>query len=283
MTSNLFQRSLGDQIRCRKPNAGPTNLNCGIFRTSLILTTFLMISPSMAQPVLFDFDSAPLHSPLPIDLSVGGITAHFSATGQGFSIQRADTMGFTPVGMAGNCIYPSSVFAADLHVGFNTRLTDFSILYAVQELACDVSATMRVTGYLDNVLVGTSTMTAVPGATWPTATLAFSSASPSNSVVVHYDQPPPPGSCDWGPIFMADNMNVTAVDCSGVNNCSGHGVCLAPNTCQCDLGWSGPGCAVTGVPAVSTWGAILLAMALMIAATLVIAQHAGRKLTIPRN
>jgi len=255
----------------------------GIFRTALILPLFCFLTQALAQPVLFDFDSAPLHSPLPINLTVSGITAHFSATGQGYSIQRADTMGFTPVGMAGNCIYPSSVFLSDLLISFDTRLTAFSILYAVQELACDGSATMRVTAYLDGAPVGTNTMVAVPGATWPTATLSFSSASPFNSVVVHYDSGPPGGGCDWGSIFMADNMIVTAIDCSGVNNCSGHGVCVATNACQCDPGWSGPNCTITGVPATSTWGAILLGLALTVAATLVIARRTCSKYTISES
>jgi len=32
-----------------------------------------------------------------------------------------------------------------------------------------------------------------------------------DSVVVRYDAPPPPGG-DYGPVFMADNMIVTAAD-----------------------------------------------------------------------
>jgi len=165
--------------------------------------------PTAASSILFDFDNAPNQTSLPLNLTVGGLTASFSATGQGFSIQRADTMGFTPVGFAGLCIYPSSVYPADLHVSFDKKLTDFSILYAPQELACDSSATMRVTAYLDGAYVGTNTKSADQAGTWPTATLAFTSANPFNRVVVHYDSPPPTGG-DWGPIFMADNMNVTA-------------------------------------------------------------------------
>jgi len=161
-----------------------------------------------AQSVVFDFDSLPAGSGLPAGYSVGGITASFSATGQGFSIQPANTMGFTPVGFGGNCIYPNSVFAADLLIGFSTPLTDFSILYAPQELGCDDSATMRVTAHLGGALVGTATATAASPGTWPTETLAFSSAQPFDSVVVHYDAHPP--ICqDWGPIFLADNMQVT--------------------------------------------------------------------------
>jgi hypothetical protein len=116
-------------------------------------------------------------------------------------------MGFTPAGFSGNCIYPSSVYASDLHIAFFQALTDFSILYAPQELACDSSATMRVTAYMNGTLVGTATTNAVAG-TWPTETLRFSSAQRFNSVVVHYDARPITGG-DWGPIFMADNMAVT--------------------------------------------------------------------------
>jgi hypothetical protein len=89
-------------------------------------------------------------------------------------------------------------------------------LYAPQELACDSSATMRVTAYLDGMLVGSAITNAQPG-TWPSETLRFASLQGFNSVVVHYDKPPVTGG-DWGPIFMADNMKITAtiVLCGGV-------------------------------------------------------------------
>jgi hypothetical protein len=161
-----------------------------------------------AGAVLFDFDNAPIHTSLPIDLTVGGLTAHLSATGGGFSIQRADAMGFTPAGFAGLCVYPNTIFAADLQVDFSQALTDFSIMYSPQELGCDDSATMRVTAYMDGAYVGTNTTTAFPPGTWPTGTLTFGSTQSFNRVVVHYDAPPP--TCqDYGVIFMADNMIVT--------------------------------------------------------------------------
>src|SRR4249920_2942947 len=112
----------------------------------------LFTASGNAQTVLFDFDSLPAHSGLPAGYTVGGITAAFSATGQGFSIQPANTLGFTPVGFSGNSIY-----ASDLLVGFSMPLKDFSILYAPQELGCDDSATLRVTAYLGGALVGTAT------------------------------------------------------------------------------------------------------------------------------
>jgi hypothetical protein len=175
-----------------------------------LVANFVTSEPS----VLFDFDNAPVHTSLPIDLTVGGVTAHLSATGSGFSIQPADTLGFTPAGFGGYCLYPNSVFAADLHVSFSRTMTGFSILYSPQELGCDDSATMRVTAYMDGAFVGTNTATVpVPG-TWPTGTLSINTSQPFNSVVVHYDSRPP--TCqDWGPIFLADNMIVTPSACTG--------------------------------------------------------------------
>ena len=173
----------------------------------LVFLIILLLTRAEAQGILFDFENATRYSPLPISLTVGGITPHFSGTSQGFSIQAANTMGFTPVGFSGNCIYPSSVYAADLIVTFSAPLTNFSILYASQELACDSSATMRVTAYLGSLWVGTATTNAQAG-TWSTETLQFGSAQAFDKVVVHYDKAPVTGG-DYGPIFMADNMVVT--------------------------------------------------------------------------
>ena len=162
--------------------------------------------------VLFDFNSGPLHASLPLDLTVGGITAHLSATGQGFSIQDPNTtILFTPTGFSGYCLSPNSVFASDLQVDFgSTTLSDFSILVAPQELNTNSTATMRVTGYLNGAFVATSTEMGTEPFFWPSGTLSLHSAQGFNSVVVHYDSPPPTGG-DYGPIFVADNMDVTPV------------------------------------------------------------------------
>lgn len=182
---------------------------------SLAAALGLSTTEARAQSVLFTFDDARLHSPLPIQVTAGGVTATLTGTGQNFSVQTTDVLGFTPVGFSGYCIYPNSVFAADLLVDFSQSITDFSILYAPEEYACDSSARMRVTAYLDGAYVGTATKTAYPPGTWPTATLRFTTneSAPFNSVVVHYDAPPPTGG-DWGPIFMADNMRITPAGAS---------------------------------------------------------------------
>ncbi|HWB27226.1 MAG TPA: T9SS type A sorting domain-containing protein [Chitinophagaceae bacterium] len=177
---------------------------CAAFYTGCLLNT-----PGTAQSVLFDFDNAPQYTSLPISLTVNSITAHFSATGQGFSIQDAGVLGFTPQGFSGRVIYPNSIYLADLLVKFDTPLTDFSIIYSCQELGCDDAATMRVTAYMNGSPVGTSTQVARNPGTWPTDTLKCSFTQGFDSVVVHYDKKPP--TCqDYGVIFMADNMRVTA-------------------------------------------------------------------------
>jgi len=175
----------------------------------LVLAIALCSRAAMGQSILFDFENATVHSSLPISVTAGGVTAQLTATGQGFSVQPANTMGFTPVGFSGNCIYPNSVFAADLQVAFSQTVNSFSILYAPQELACDSSATMKVTAYLNGVAVGSATTNAQPG-TWPSETLAITNAQGFDSVVVHYQAPPVTGG-DYGPIFMADNMVITLV------------------------------------------------------------------------
>ena len=93
--------------------------------------------------------------------TVGGITASFAATGQGYLDPTRKHPGpHCPWASAGQFIYPSSVNAADLLVSFSKPLIAFSILYAPQELACDDSATMRVTAYMNSTPVGTSTTNA---------------------------------------------------------------------------------------------------------------------------
>jgi autotransporter-associated beta strand protein len=167
-------------------------------------------TPATSLGVLFDFENAQVGTSVPLSLTVGGITADFSAlgVGGGYYIQQPqNTILYTPVGFSGNCLVPTSVYGADLHVGFSQTLNSFSILYAPQELACDSSATLRVNAYMNGALVGTNTAVADPPGTWPSATLSYSSAQGFNSVVVHYNSPPPTGG-DYGSIFVADNMDV---------------------------------------------------------------------------
>ena len=183
----------------------------------LFFSVLSQLSPASAQSVLFDFDNAPLYTSLPINQTAGGITAHLSATGQGYSIQEANVLGFTPPGFAGHILYPNSINLSDLHISYNHILTDFSIMYACQELGCDDAATMRVTAYMNGSFVGTNTKVASFPGTWPVDTLRCTFPQGFDSVVVHYDSPPP--TCqDYGVIYLADNMRVTAFNPTAILN-----------------------------------------------------------------
>jgi hypothetical protein len=178
----------------------------------LVAACSLLAAPvSRAQTVLFDFSNAPVYSPFPIDVTVSGITAHFSGTGSGYSIQSTSTSPVVPAGFSNNFIYPSSVFPADLLVSFSQTLSHFSIMYAPDELGCDDSCTMSVTAWLNGGLVGTNTSTISNpnGASYPVGTLSCAFPQGFNSVVVHWVKKGQ--TCqDYGPIFLADNMLVTA-------------------------------------------------------------------------
>lgn len=168
-----------------------------------------------AGTVLFDFDDAPLHTPLPIDVTAGGITAHVDGTAGSYSVQSADVLGFTPTGFGGYCLYPSTLFLADLVIDFSELLSGFSIMYCPMEFGCDDSATMRVTAYRGATWVGTETTTVPTPGTYPVGVLSCSFPDGFDSVVVHYDSPPP--ICqDWVRVFLADNMIVTQAAPSAV-------------------------------------------------------------------
>lgn len=190
-----------------------------------IIAAMVVLSCGFARAatILFDFNRGPQYSSLPLNLTVDGVTAHFSATGQGFSIQNtAQVIGVLPAGFSGLGLVPNSVYLADLLVSFPQRsVTDFSIMVAPQELATDSSATLRVTAYLNGVYVGTNTSVGSEPFLWPSSTLNISSAQGFNSVVVHYDRPPPTGG-DYGVIFVADNMSVTPIVLSGDYNQDGN-------------------------------------------------------------
>ena len=195
-----------------KKSTGSISRKSGFAPASGIILIFLnvltQLSPASAQLVLFDFDNAPLYTSLPIDQTVGGITAHLSATGQGYSIQEANVLGFTPPGFAGRILNPNSIYLSDLLISYDHVLTDFSIMYACQELGCDDAATMRVNAYMNGNFVGTNTKVASFPGTWPVDTLKCSFPQGFDSVVVHYNNRPP--TCqDYGVIYLADNMRVT--------------------------------------------------------------------------
>ena len=53
-----------------------------------IVAGLALSAPASGATALFDFNGGPQFTSVPLDLTVDGITAHFAATGQGFSIQN---------------------------------------------------------------------------------------------------------------------------------------------------------------------------------------------------
>ena len=128
----------------------------------ILVASSLLAGPAAAQSVLFDLNNAPYGASLPITITVGSVTATFTATGMGYSVQNVDTVGFTPQGFSGYWLRPNGINPppSDILVSFSETLTNFSIMYSPEELTCGDSAIMRATGYLDGVWVATNTVTA---------------------------------------------------------------------------------------------------------------------------
>lgn len=175
------------------------------------------IGAASAQSTLFDFNNGPQYTGTPQDQVAGGIRAHFTATGSGYSIQNvAQVIGMLPTGFSGLGWSPNSVYGSDMMISFTDAVTGtplnlsrVSIMVAPQELACDSSSTMKITAYKGTHLVGSSlAISNDPNYTWPTIYLAFASGVPFDNVVIHFQAGPPTGG-DWGPIFVADNLVVT--------------------------------------------------------------------------
>ncbi len=176
-----------------------------------------LVATAPAQNVLFDFNGGPQYSGTPLDQFSGGIRAHFTGTGSGYSIQDiAQVIGVLPTGFSGLGLSPNSVFGADLLISFWDATTGAAqyldgaaILTAPQELACDSSSTMRISAYDGTTLVGSTTaISNDQNFTWPMIDLSFASTLPFDNVVIHFESGPPTGG-DWGPIFVADNLTVT--------------------------------------------------------------------------
>jgi hypothetical protein len=165
------------------------------------ITAFFGSAP---DAVTFDFDTGPVSTSLPLDWTENGVTGHFTGN---FSVQPVGTVGISPIGFSGFCLWPSSVFSSDLVITFSETLTDLAILVATVDNACDVSARMRVTAYMGPTFVGTSTVVP-PQGVYPSATLAITAPAGFDRAVVHWDAPGV-GCGDYAPIFLADVVTVT--------------------------------------------------------------------------
>ena len=110
-----------------------------------------------AQDVTFDFDSALVHAPLPLDIRRYNWSLQFR-----FALVQL----FYPAS-GHRCLYSaaflravyisSMVFQSELLTSFDTQLTSASVLYASEQFATESSCTMRMTAYRGATYVGTNT------------------------------------------------------------------------------------------------------------------------------
>ena len=47
-----------------------------------------------------------------------------------------------------------------------------------------------------------------------------------------------------GQVTYKSYLNSSQINCDGVSQCSGHGICIFPDTCRCLAGWIGADCSV---------------------------------------
>jgi hypothetical protein len=180
--------------------------------SDLWITAFFRSAPFAAT---FDFDGGPVSTSLPLDWTVDQLTGHFTGD---FSVQSVGTVGISPIGFSGFCLWPSSVFPSDLVITFSEPLLDLRILVATADNDCDVSARMRVTAYSGATFVGTNTVVP-PQGVYPSAALEIVAPSGFDRAVVHWDAPG--NVCqNYAPIFLADVLTVTRVSAVGAGDVS---------------------------------------------------------------
>lgn len=71
-----------------------------------------------------------------------------------------------------------------------------------------------------------------------------------------------------GTLWIDDFRMNPPPSCAGVDFCSGQGLCVAPDTCECDPGFAGADCSLVDVPTVSHWGLIAMTLLLVTAGTM---------------
>lgn len=190
-------------------------MTIGCLAPRIAVLVFSIAGVLTAQTVTFDFDTAaPSLSTgqnIPLDQTVGGITAHFSSpSGSVFSVQSDSSTGWRMSLFSGNYLYDNNLDRNTLQIRFSQSLTAISMTFATADFhQIEVPTTIQLTAFLDSntaTPVGTATAHGTYATdTMPMGTLSFSSGGrPFNlvEIVLPYQ---PLGSTD----FFVDNITVT--------------------------------------------------------------------------
>ncbi len=179
----------------------------------IVVTLCLLLMPlySAGTTILFDFDSGTptpqLYQPLPIDITVNGLMAHFDGR---FSVQsNATTFFMLQPPFSGNYLSPSDVYSPTLDITFSQPLTSIQVDLATVDMgAFETGSPVKLTAYVDSTagtMIGSATAAAPHGDGFAQSTLVFSSATPFNFVHIALV----PG---WASDFLADNVQVTTAN-----------------------------------------------------------------------
>lgn len=174
------------------------------------------------QSATFDFDTGTptLHATMgiPLDQTVGGITAHFSSpnaalTG-GFSVQSHNTTFYNLSQFSGNYLYPNSVYNPNLAISFSQPVSSITFTYATADFGqTETPTTVQVTAYMGSTVVGTASSHGayIQGDTMPQGTLTFNGNGQTFDHVLI--------EIPWAPLaasdMLIDNVVVTTPDLAG--------------------------------------------------------------------
>ena len=146
-----------------------------------------------AQTATFDLDTAtPTLTPgqtVPFDQTAGAVTAHFSASSGGFSVQNYNTTFLILPRFSGNYLFPNSGDPGVLVIQFSQQITNLVMDFATAEATPNENRTpIQLTAYTNSTStppVGTLVQVGNFGTNGiPMGTLTFNSATPFNLVTL---------------------------------------------------------------------------------------------------
>ena len=146
-----------------------------------------------AQTATFDLDTAtPALTPgqtVPFDQTAGAVTAHFSASSGGFSVQNYNTTFLILPRFSGNYLFPNSGDPGVLVIQFSQQITNLVMDFATAEATPNENRTpIQLTAYTNSTStppVGTLVQVGNFGTNGiPMGTLTFNSATPFNLVTL---------------------------------------------------------------------------------------------------
>lgn len=168
---------------------------------------------ALAQTVTFDFDTATpaliSGQGVPLDQSMGGVTAHFSVASGAFSVQDYTSTLLNLYQFAGNYIYPNGANGV-LVIQLSQDITNLVMNFATAEQTpIELPTPVRLIAYTNSTTTAPVGSTIVSGSyqygnvvnTFPVGLLTFNSVTPFNVVAINIQ----PGGATG---FLVDNLTV---------------------------------------------------------------------------